>query len=62
MGFKLQVYKDTSGTTFGYDLVEEETGDIYMTSDGYATKEELLEDLETTKNALEDSLQKITFL
>ncbi len=53
----IDIYRDSSGITFGYTL-KDENGDI-LSGDGYETVDSLINDLKNLKESLEKGLKNV---
>ena len=55
----LKIFKDTSGVTYGYELLDS-NGDVFLMSDGYTTKENIISEMEQFEELLSNKDVRIT--
>jgi len=49
--FKLTMEKDSSGPTFGYQIIDTELNEVLLTGDGYESEELLITELSSLSEA-----------
>lgn len=55
---RIKIYKDGSGTTWGYDLLDGEENNV-MTGDGYENPDEIIKDLTELRDHLSNAISNI---